>query len=113
MLPARQTELAQFPNIPYPVWKKTGTRTVRLEEDVYERINARKRDDETFSETIDRLIDDYSLLDFAENFTNEDARRHRILLERVDEQAKQESREMLRRMGGDPESDSTLDSSSG
>ncbi|WP_315910561.1 antitoxin VapB family protein [Halapricum hydrolyticum] len=33
------------------------TRSVRLDEDVYETIKARKRDDETFSEAIERLID--------------------------------------------------------
>ena len=41
------------------------TKTVRLDEEVYERIKAHKRDDETFSEAIDRLTGGYSLLDFA------------------------------------------------
>lgn len=43
-----------------------GTRNVRLDEDVYERVAAHKRDDETFSETVDRLLRDVSLLDLAD-----------------------------------------------
>jgi predicted CopG family antitoxin len=42
-----------------------GTRHVRIDEDLYERIQAHKREDETFSETIDRLTEDYTLVDFA------------------------------------------------
>ncbi len=42
-----------------------GTKSVRLDEDVYERVKDKKRDDETFSEAIDRLIGDYTLVDFA------------------------------------------------
>ena len=40
-----------------------GTKTVRIEDDVYERIKAKKRDDETFSEAIERLVGGGSLLD--------------------------------------------------
>ena len=43
-----------------------GTKNVRLDEDVYERVKAAKRPDETFSEAVDRLIGGYSLVDFAE-----------------------------------------------
>lgn len=50
-----------------------GTKTVRLDEDVYERIKAKKRDDETFSEAIERLTGDYSLLDFAGGMSGEEA----------------------------------------
>lgn len=52
-----------------------GTKTVRLDEDVYERIKSRKREDETFSEAIARLTDDYTLLDFADEFADEEERR--------------------------------------
>ena len=40
-----------------------GTKTVRIEDDVYERIKAKKRDDETSSEAIERLVGGGSLLD--------------------------------------------------
>jgi len=74
-----------------------GTRSIRLEEDVYERIKAHKRDDETFSEAIDRLTNDYSLLDFAGGYSEEDAERHRELLDESEVQAVAERRERLER----------------
>jgi predicted CopG family antitoxin len=43
-----------------------STKSVRLDEDVYDRIAARKRDGETFSEAIERLTGGYTLLDYAE-----------------------------------------------
>jgi predicted CopG family antitoxin len=46
-----------------------GTKSVRLSEQVYQRIGAHQRAEETFSEAIDRLIDDWSLLELAETST--------------------------------------------
>jgi predicted CopG family antitoxin len=40
-----------------------GTKTIRLDEDVYERVKAKKRADETFSEAIDRLVGGGNILD--------------------------------------------------
>lgn len=34
-----------------------GTRTIRVREDVYERLKARKRPEESFSDLLDRLTD--------------------------------------------------------
>lgn len=34
-----------------------GTKTIRVRDDVYERLKARKRPDESFSELLDRLTD--------------------------------------------------------
>jgi predicted CopG family antitoxin len=34
-----------------------GTKTIRVREDVYERLKAQKRPDESFSELLDRLVD--------------------------------------------------------
>lgn len=39
------------------------SRTIRLDDDVYERLASMKRTDESFSAVIDRLLDDPSLLD--------------------------------------------------
>ena len=39
---------------------------VRLDDDVYEHIKSQKRDDETFSEAIERLTGAWTLLGFAE-----------------------------------------------
>lgn len=80
-----------------------GTKSVRLDEDVYQRIKAHKREDETFSEAIDRLTSDYSLLDFAGGYTAGDADRHRKLLADANEIATAERRERLERMGIDTE----------
>lgn len=75
-----------------------GTKSIRLDEDVYERIKAHKREDETFSEAIDRLTSDYSLLDFAGGYSDEEAERHRELIERSEKKATEDRDEMLQRM---------------
>lgn len=75
-----------------------GTKSIRLDEDVYERIKAHKRKDETFSEAIDRLTSDYSLLDFAGGYSDEEAERHRELVERSEKKATEDRDEMLQRM---------------
>jgi predicted CopG family antitoxin len=51
-----------------------GTKTVRLKEDVYERVRSQKRDDETFSEAIDRLTGGASLLDLEGTLNDEEAK---------------------------------------
>jgi len=74
------------------------TKTVRLEEGVYERIKAKKRDDETFSEAIDRLTRDVSLLDLGDpeqGATPEKARRHKELLEQTERDGEQQLAEQL------------------
>ena len=35
-----------------------GTKTIGVREEVYERLRARKRDDESFTDLLDRLLDD-------------------------------------------------------
>lgn len=75
-----------------------GTKTIRLEESVYERIKARKREDESFSDVIDRLTSEYTLLDFAGGYSAAEADRHRALLDRSDETAKADHRELVERM---------------
>jgi predicted CopG family antitoxin len=44
-----------------------ATKTIGLREDVYERLKARKRDDESFTDLIDRLIDE-TRVDWRETF---------------------------------------------
>ena len=80
-----------------------GTKSVRLDEEVYERIAAHKRDDETFSEAIGRLTSDYSLLAFAGGSSGEEADQHRELLAEADETARENRRERLQRLGVDSE----------
>lgn len=48
-----------------------GSKQVRLDEDVYARIEDQKRDDETFSEAIDRLTSDWSLVEWSERYDSD------------------------------------------
>jgi predicted CopG family antitoxin len=64
-----------------------GTKNVRLDDDVYEQIESEKRDDETFSEAIERLIGGSSLLDLVGILSDEEAEEMRDMLEEVDTDA--------------------------
>ncbi|QSG09011.1 antitoxin VapB family protein [Halapricum desulfuricans] len=44
-----------------------GTKTIGLREDVYERLKARKREDESFTDLMDRLLDQ-TTTDWREGF---------------------------------------------
>jgi predicted CopG family antitoxin len=44
-----------------------GTKTIGLREDVYERLKARKRDNGSFTDLVDRLIDE-TTVDWEETF---------------------------------------------
>lgn len=44
-----------------------GTKTIGISEEVYERLRARKRADESFTETLDRLLDE-SIPEWREGF---------------------------------------------
>jgi len=44
-----------------------GTKTIGLREDAYERLKARKREDESFTELVNRLLDE-STADWREGF---------------------------------------------
>lgn len=50
-----------------------GTKTIRLDDEIYERIRAEKRENETFSEAIERLIGDVSLLELAGGLSESEA----------------------------------------
>lgn len=60
------------------------SRTVRLEEDVYERLKAAKRDDETFSEAVDRLLGGGSLVDLVGLWEPADIAELRVALAEAD-----------------------------
>ncbi|MCL9813057.1 antitoxin VapB family protein [Natranaeroarchaeum aerophilus] len=44
-----------------------GTKTIGIREDVYERLKARKREDESFTDLVDRILDD-TTVDWREGF---------------------------------------------
>lgn len=62
-----------------------GTRMVRIDEDVYERIAAHKREDETFSEAIERLLASPSLLSLAGMLDEDDAAEFEAVVDAADE----------------------------
>lgn len=72
-----------------------GTKTVRLDDDVYERIKARKSDDETFSETIERLVGGPSLLELAGILTDDEADVFRAAIQESHDAHNREIDEML------------------
>ncbi len=74
-----------------------GTKSVRLDEEFYKRIKAHKRDDETFSDVIDRLTSEDSLLTFAGGYSADDAASHHNLLDRAERRASDKRRNRLRR----------------
>lgn len=61
-----------------------GTKHVRLDEDVYEAIRARKHEDETFSEAVERLVGGPSLLEIAGILSDEEADEFREAADEVD-----------------------------
>lgn len=64
-----------------------GTKNVRLDEDVYERVKNEKRDDETFSEAIERLIGGASLLELVGILSDDEAEAMRKAIEAADDDA--------------------------
>jgi len=76
-----------------------GTKQVRLDEDVYARIQDEKREDETFSDAVDRLTSDWSLAQWAQTYETDAGSSHRELLEELDEIDKQEAEEIVDRVG--------------
>ena len=73
----------------------TGTKTIRLDEDVYERIARQKRPDETFSEAIDRLTGAPSLATLGEIVDPERVERMEAAIEAADEDDAVEIEELL------------------
>lgn len=76
-----------------------GSKQVRLDEDVYARIQDAKRDDETFSDAVDRLTSDWSLAKWAQKYETDTERStsHREMLEELDEIDKQVAKGIVER----------------
>ena len=71
-----------------------GMKTVRLREDVYERIRSQKRADETFSDAIDRLTRGPSLLDLEETLSDAEAHAIRDAIVRSRDADRRAAREL-------------------
>jgi len=44
-----------------------GTKQIRVHEDTYERIKSENREGESLADTVDRMLGEYSLLEFSDN----------------------------------------------
>lgn len=47
-----------------------ATKQIRVSEDLYARVKSENRDDETLGETLERLVDTYTLVDFADDMAD-------------------------------------------
>jgi predicted CopG family antitoxin len=70
---------------------------VRLNDEVYERLAAHKRDDETYSEAIDRLLGGGSLLDLVGIYSEDEVEEIEAALEEKQERDRRNRREELER----------------
>lgn len=76
-----------------------GTKQVRLDADLYAYIVDENREDETISETIERLTTDWTLSEWGTDRSQAEIERHRELLEDLDEQEQSETEELLAELG--------------
>lgn len=72
-----------------------GSKMVRLNDEVYERLSAHKRDDETYSEAIDRLLGGGSLLDLVGIYSEDEVAEIEEALEEKEERDRRSRREEL------------------
>jgi predicted CopG family antitoxin len=70
-----------------------GTKTIGVKEDVYERLNARKREDESFTELVNRLLDE-TKGDWRDGFGTLDTD-GAVELERIVEQSRERTGDAL------------------
>lgn len=68
---------------------------VRLDENVYEMIESRKREDETYSEAVERLIGGHSLLEIAGILSDSDAEKIKEALDEVDHRDEEETNDIV------------------
>jgi predicted CopG family antitoxin len=49
-----------------------GTKQIRVSDDLYARIRSENKEGETLGETLERMVDDYTLVDFADDMAEVD-----------------------------------------
>ncbi|MFC4990481.1 antitoxin VapB family protein [Saliphagus infecundisoli] len=67
-----------------------GTKTIGVKDDVYDRLKARKREDESFTDLVNRLLDE-ATMDWDEGFGTLDAEEAEELEQVVETSRKQTS----------------------
>ena len=73
------------------------SKQIRLKDDVYERIKANKRDDESFSDAVERLIGGRSLRDLRSVFDENRVNEMRDAIKAADREDRDEIRETTER----------------
>ena len=73
------------------------SKQIRLDDDVYEHIKANKRDDESFSDAVERLIGGRSLRDLRGVFDEEQVNEMRDAIKAADREDRTEVREVTER----------------
>lgn len=80
-----------------------GSKQVRLDGDVYAKIEGKKRTDESFSDAIDRLTFDWSLAEWGGWMDDDEAAEHREMLDELAEADRKETDALLSDLGIDTE----------
>jgi len=75
------------------------SKSIRLSDEAYERLEARKRDDETFSDVVLRLAGERSLLDLAGILSEEQADDLEAAIEERRKRRRDELEDIAGRMG--------------
>lgn len=75
-----------------------GSKQIRLDKNVYARMQDEKRDDEMFSDAVDQLTSDWSLAGWVGRHETDETVSHRELLDELNEIDRQEAAEILERI---------------
>ncbi|WP_248517881.1 antitoxin VapB family protein [Salinarchaeum laminariae] len=78
-----------------------GSKQIRLDDDVYAEIADGKRDDETFSDAIDRMVSDWRLSEWGTGRSQSEIEAHREQLDEMDRIDAEETAELREQLGID------------
>ena len=81
-----------------------GTKTIRLDDEAYERIAERKREGESFSDVVKRITGERSLLELAGVLTDEETETMRETIDARREHSRERSEEIATRLDTNRES---------
>ncbi|HET7325407.1 MAG TPA: antitoxin VapB family protein [Halococcus sp.] len=81
-----------------------GTKTIRLDDEAYERLASRKREGESFSDVVKRVAGERSLLEIAGILSDEEAETMREIIAERRTRSRERSDEITQRLDGSEES---------